>query len=493
MNIDVRTPDILKHEGRFVFQEIVDTPTYMLISQENCNKVKPITVVLDGRLRQYASLTSEERTLTLYQVFSLCSDLQVGSYYMLDRDIDACIRWHNVQEVCKWIHPGYIPRVELTRDDVRFIHSDDMGSSYNVTKGKFIACWKRAYKTFAELDARAEELKPKFDENLWRNLAKQHNSGDISIVSGTRYVKALAKGEIIKSHSNAELTNGWLKRLGVNEVITEEQYFNTLNCYEALGLLPTEALLCKDGVELSKNEMLELLYVDEKSIMLPTEIQFSAATYTILKDVLQKASGKYHNGGFLFDSSDEAQTVLAALLDGEDVNIKKSLQYYASTDAAADILLNDVDFTGKTIYEPHGGEGFLVRKSFDLGAKEVLTTEIYRKFHPALEATGAKVIGTDVFDVTPDMLEDVDAIVMNPPFTGGADVKHFNYLLSIIPRGIPIYAIMSGCVNHHNWKVYKDFRDYLTSKGINPIDIPAGSFKESGTNVSTVAIRIPQS
>lgn len=491
--IDVRTPGVLRHGGQFVFQEIVDTPTYMLIALEDPRKPKPTRVVVDGVSKQYRNLTEEERALPLYQVFALDCDLQVGSYYMLDRDVAACVRWHNIEETCDWIHPGYLPRVLIKEDDVRFIHGEDMGSSYTVSKRKFLACWKRGYKSFAELDNRAETLKPKFDETLWRMASHSHNAGESTIVKGTRLVKALQKGEVISSHSNAELTDGWLSRLGVKNVVLEEQYFKNLDCYQALGLDYTESLLSKDGVELSKEEVLALLSVEGSSIMLPTDVQFSSTTYGILKEMLQKAQGKYTKGGFKFDSESEAQAVLNTLLEGKEIDVKKSLQYYATTEAAADIALKGVDLTGKTVFEPHGGEGFLVKKAFDLGAKKVLTSEIYHKFHPALQATGAEIISEDVFAVTPEMLEDVDVVIMNPPFNGGADIKHFNFLLSIIPRGIPIYGILSGCVKHHKWKLYSEFRAYLASKGVEPIDIPAGAFKESGTNVSTVAVQIPES
>ena len=52
--IDVRTPGVLRHGGQFVFQEIVDTPTYMLIALEDPRKPKPTRVVVDGVSKQIA-------------------------------------------------------------------------------------------------------------------------------------------------------------------------------------------------------------------------------------------------------------------------------------------------------------------------------------------------------------------------------------------------------------------------------------------------------
>lgn len=115
----------------------------------------------------------------------------------------------------------------------------------------------------------------------------------------------------------------------------------------------------------------------------------------------------------------------------------------------------------------------------------------YDKFHPALEQSGAKVVGTDVMDLTREDVAHIDVVLMNPPFSGAQDIKHVEHVLSIVPEHTEIHAIMSMSVKERSGGLYGQFRDFLDSMGIEIEELENGSFKESGTMVRSCVVRIP--
>lgn len=80
-----------------------------------------------------------------------------------------------------------------------------------------------------------------------------------------------------------------------------------------------------------------------------------------------------------------------------------------------------------------------------------------------------------------------DRVVMNPPFSRGQDVEHVRHALSLLAPGGLLVSVMSNGVTFRQDRRYADFRRDFSPE-ITPL--PEGSFKTSGTNVSTVVVRI---
>lgn len=275
--------------------------------------------------------------------------------------------------------------------------------------------------------------------------------------------------------------------------VPKSTYLENYNQLRLLGIEPTaETQLRGNGIELNLQQMLEVMTLDGARMVLPTNVIFDPRSYQMLKKALLNAGGSYHDSSFHFDDDDSASEALSRLLQGENINIKKTLQYYPTTDTAGDRLLAGVDFTGKVVFEPSAGEGYLVKRALEIGAKRVLAVEIYTKFHTALEQAGAELIGSNIFDVNACDLLGVDVVVMNPPFSGGQDVKHVQHVLSILPPHVEVHAIMSCSVLENSNGIYEDFRAFMEKHGVEPERLEAGAFKESGTMVKTCIVRIPR-
>lgn len=140
--------------------------------------------------------------------------------------------------------------------------------------------------------------------------------------------------------------------------VPRNKYQDNVNQYRLLSVEPvSESQLRDEGIELTMAQMLEQLVVDGPRLVLPTSVTFAPRSYQVLKKALIKANGKYQGSSFGFDSQATAIDVLTRLMQGEDINIKKTLQYYPTTDPAGDRLLDGVKLNGKVVFEPSAGEG----------------------------------------------------------------------------------------------------------------------------------------
>lgn len=83
-----------------------------------------------------------------------------------------------------------------------------------------------------------------------------------------------------------------------------------------------------------------------------------------------------------------------------------------------------------------------------------------------------------------------DRIIMNPPFTNGADVEHVRHAFGFLKPGGRLVAIMSAGVTFRSDRKTVEFRHFLDKRGAEIEELPADTFKESGTGVNTILVAI---
>lgn len=90
-----------------------------------------------------------------------------------------------------------------------------------------------------------------------------------------------------------------------------------------------------------------------------------------------------------------------------------------------------------------------------------------------------------------------DRIVMNPPFADGQDVKHVIHAYGLLSEGGRLVSIMSPSWRFNSASKFVAFRewlDILAADGrLTVEDLPAGTFKESGTDIATVIVALQKS
>lgn len=160
--------------------------------------------------------------------------------------------------------------------------------------------------------------------------------------------------------------------------------------------------------------------------------------------------------------------------------------------SVADDLLDEVGpLEGKSILEPSAGEGAIAKRALARGAAEVVAIEAWSAKAAILRRGGAfSVIERDFLTVTPAEIGLFDAVVANPPFTGNQDIEHVMHMLKFLAPGGKLSSVMSVSWQHGQQRKHQAFREFLAEVGAKIVQIPAGTFKASGTTVATVRIVI---
>lgn len=132
------------------------------------------------------------------------------------------------------------------------------------------------------------------------------------------------------------------------------------------------------------------------------------------------------------------------------------------------------------ILEPSAGLGRLYRAIREVSADPVTlvenSTEIAGELYAMTEEDdNARLIVADFLETDADRLGGLfDAVVMNPPFKMGRDIKHVRHALSLLAPGGHLVSIVANGPRQ---------RRALMPEADHWEDLPEGAFKETYTNV----------
>ena len=151
--------------------------------------------------------------------------------------------------------------------------------------------------------------------------------------------------------------------------------------------------------------------------------------------------------------------------------------YFPTPDSVIEQMIDEAALEyGRHILEPSAGDGRIIRNIQD--------------GHPDLTITGyeinpdrARYAGVRCFDFMNILpAQNYDRVIMNPPFSHGRWYKHVLHAYKFLkPGGRLVAVIPNGAINkeyHEEW--------ILMIRGfVNEIQLPKGTFKESGTMIET--------
>lgn len=231
-----------------------------------------------------------------------------------------------------------------------------------------------------------------------------------------------------------------------------------------------------------------LLSVTDNRIILPAQ---HLKHYADLKRLLETSGGKYSSKGyFSFPEGVEAEEVLAAVRQGKALNGKKASQsFFTPEDLAYEVCRAAGNLEGKRVLEPSAGDGALADIARAAGA-EVVVVENHRPNVLALEKKGYNVWDQDFLSLTPDELGFFDAILANPPFSNNQDIDHVMHMTRFLKPGGTLSVITSQRWMTGSQKAHVEFREFLDAQGAVIHEIEGGAFRESGTLVPTLRIRL---
>lgn len=231
---------------------------------------------------------------------------------------------------------------------------------------------------------------------------------------------------------------------------------------------------------------LSLMRPDDNRINLPpaTSYTFSKEAYTKVKDLMVKAGGKYSKNGFTFKKGTDGQDILRRLLQGEELNDKKKFQFFATPTELADIVRKEACIgTRDTVLEPSAGHGSLLD---GVQAGTIHCCELNEDNRAVLYDKGYELVGDDFLEYDPAVRYDV--IIANPPFTKNQDIKHVRHMYDLLDAGGRLVSIMATGWKTGQTKLQTEFRSWLESTDHKVIDIEAGAFRSSGTQVATCIV-----
>lgn len=247
--------------------------------------------------------------------------------------------------------------------------------------------------------------------------------------------------------------------------------------------------------------------IEGDTLYLPSIKEGSLTNYKDVKAALENAGATYERSKFIFPN--DAQPYIDRLMGGESVNIKKEFQFFATPAKLAKRLveLANINSPDLEVLEPSAGQGAIVKAILEhepgvcVHAYELM--DVNRNVLSTIKdciLLGEDFLKSDMLcdtkEITPinwnlkhrDLL--FDRIIANPPFNKNQDIDHITEMYHRLRKGGRIVTIASNSWRTGSQKKQIAFREWLNKVNAVIEDIPAGEFKESGTNIATCLIII---
>lgn len=232
---------------------------------------------------------------------------------------------------------------------------------------------------------------------------------------------------------------------------------------------------------------LGVLVPDGERLEFP-KYSLDAETFKAIKRELRKSDFEYVDNGY--NTGIDAKDAYDKLLSGDYEN-KKKFQAFWTTDAIAKMMVNLAELQpGLKILEPSAGNGALIRAIRAKSPKsKIHAFEIQTRLRGFLDENFDDLVLGDDF-LNHSVLNKYDRIIANPPFTKDQDVEHITKMVKHLRSGGILVALSSQSWHTERNNKQKEFKRMLNLMGARTIDLPKGTFKESGTMVATTVIII---
>ena len=223
--------------------------------------------------------------------------------------------------------------------------------------------------------------------------------------------------------------------------------------------------------------------------------------YVKTDKVLKTLGGKWNRGKkcHIFPS-DAGELIKTALARGGAVDEKKTFEAFDTPPNLAELLVVMADVQrGDWALEPSAGRGAIVQALAAAGAAKIRCIELDPKAVSLLRERFPFDAGLaeihqgdflDYYDLFIDGHKGWQRIVMNPPFSGGQAIQHVTEAIKCLAPSGTLVAVMPAGVQTNQDRRSKSFRDLISSYNGEFIELPEDSFRESGTRVRTVVVRI---
>jgi predicted RNA methylase len=216
--------------------------------------------------------------------------------------------------------------------------------------------------------------------------------------------------------------------------------------------------------------------------------QLDRKMYVAVNKILEALGGKWNRKTAAHVFPDDPEDRITSVLLTGEVAVPKDFGFFQTPEPLAKRVIDLAYLTpGMSVLEPSAGTGALAALAAEVvGAENVRCVELLPENCARLEGLGFKVYQCDFLSFEP--FPAFDRVVMNPPFGKQADIDHVTHAHRFLAPGGRLVAIMAAGVLFRDNRKTKAFRDLVGQNDGEIEQNPDGSFKPSGTSVSTVTV-----
>lgn len=203
--------------------------------------------------------------------------------------------------------------------------------------------------------------------------------------------------------------------------------------------------------------------------------------YEAVNKILELMGGKWNRKAQAHVFSENPADLLdTVVLTAEITDKKKQFQAFYTPVALADRMVQKTNLVfGSEVLEPSAGTGRILNSLH--GLKVNITAIELDEARTEMQGLAGRWFYGDFLTFTPDLIGTFSAVIMNPPFTQGQDIRHILHARRFLK---PTGRLVAICSNGPKQA------EALKPLAIDWEDLPAGTFAESGTNVSTALVVI---
>jgi len=250
------------------------------------------------------------------------------------------------------------------------------------------------------------------------------------------------------------------------------------------------------------NEAIEVLVkttIENDVVILPN-IVLERDLYLEVSRALSFIGGKWSRGkgGFIFAKNENPAEKLGILIGkietGESVKSEQQIfQFFPTPKNLAERMVQYAGITADSnVVEPSAGQGAIIDEVYPITSSvtavelNTINCDIIRERYPSIE-----LIQGDFLQQVPE--EKFDAVIMNPPFSKHQALAHILHAFKFLKPWGTLVSICEAGISYRNDKKTEKFGEFLMDTNAEVIDLPAGTFKASGTMVAAKLIVIHKS
>lgn len=217
--------------------------------------------------------------------------------------------------------------------------------------------------------------------------------------------------------------------------------------------------------------------------------QLDRKQYMSINEVLETIGLKWNRKekAHIFDGDMLEEAIAEIIESGECETLKetiKKFQFYPTPSEVVEYMITLADLEdGNSILEPSAWK-WAIAKFFPKNSNVTLVElnqECYECLKNDPEIDTIDIVNMDFLEYSSTAF---DRIIMNPPFAKSQDVKHILHAYSMLKKWGVLVSVASSSIQYRTGALYESLKD------LDPefLELPAWSFKESGTMVNSVIV-----